>query len=140
MCRLNIICKSPYMIQIGSLYCLSSFSMLSKWKQWSNQLTRLFLTVEPSLAKQGLKTSRSILRHQTTVFGDKLCRCSATHFCSYSIHRDLSNDARIASIEVCMWKLCHLEVDLLVFSTIIREEAMSTPIIYEKGASHVTMM
>lgn len=39
-----------------------------------------------------------------------------------------------------MQKWFHLEVDLHVFTTIIQEDAMSSPIIHEKGASHVIMM
>jgi len=39
-----------------------------------------------------------------------------------------------------MQKLCHLEVELLVFTPIVREDVVSTPIIHGKGARHMIMM
>jgi len=50
------------------------------------------------------------------------------------------NGARSESIRVRMQNLCHSEVDLLVFTPIVREDAAVAPTIHGKGASHMIMM
>jgi len=71
---------TSHVIQIGSLYCLSSILMHLEWKKWRNQLTGLFLLAGPSLAKRGLKPFRRLLRHQMMFLGVKLCYLSVSHF------------------------------------------------------------
>jgi len=61
-------------------------------------------------------------------------------FSCYSSHREISNSRRITSIRVRMQKLCHLEVDLSIFTPIVWQDATSTPIIHGKGASHMVWM
>ena len=59
----------------------------------------------------------------------------------FLFYTNLSNNARIVSIGVNMQKLCHSEDDLLISTTIIREDAMlAHPLFMEKGASHMIMM
>ena len=77
------------------------------------------------------------LRHQNIFFGLNNLPC---HIFSYSMHREISNNARITSIKVCMQMLCHSEVDFPILTIIIQEDVMSTPIIHGKGASHLIMM
>ena len=98
---------------------------------------RTIFTSGTSLAKRDLKLSESVLRHQTTFFGGKTFILNCNTFSCYSTHRELSNGIRIASIKLYMQKLCHSEVDLPVFTPIVREDAASAPIIHGKGASHM---
>lgn len=86
-----------------------------------------FLLVGLSFAKSGMKPSKTIFRHQMT-------------FSFYSTYKNISNDTTITSIRVCKKKLCHLEVDLPVFTPIVQEDAFSTPIIHGKGASYMFVM
>ena len=73
-------------------------------------------------------------------FGVKFFLFSVTHLFSYSTNTYLSNDARKALIRVCMQKLCHSEIDLLVFTPIIREDGVLAPIIHGKRDIHVFVM
>ena len=59
---------------------------------------------------------------------------------SYSTHQDLSNNVRITLIGVHMQKLCHLEVDLPIFTTIIREDGTPAPVIHEKWARNMIVI
>jgi hypothetical protein len=61
------------MIRIGSLYYLSSISMLSKWKKLEESSCRSILETRSDLKnwvqKNYLKSPKAILRHQMTFFG-----------------------------------------------------------------------
>jgi hypothetical protein len=60
------------MIRIGSLYYLSSISMLSKWKKLEESSCKAILATRSNLEnlvqKNYLKSLKNILRHQTTFF------------------------------------------------------------------------
>ena len=73
----------PLLVKIGSLYYFSSISMHLEWKKWRNQLTGSFLLARPSLVKQGLKPSRSILMNQRTLFGGKTLSISTKYLLFY---------------------------------------------------------
>jgi hypothetical protein len=59
------------MIRIGSLYYLSSISMLLEWKKLEESTCRSILVAGPSLKNWGSEPSEAILRHQMTFFGVK---------------------------------------------------------------------
>ena len=122
------------------IICFSSISMNLECKKGRNKLTGPFLLAGPSLAKQGLKPSRSMLWHQTMFLEGKTLLVYFYTFSCYSTHRYLSNDVRSMSIRVRMKKLCHSEVDLPVLTPIIKEDAASTPIIHGKQVSHMFLM
>lgn len=115
--------------------------MHSWWEKWSNQLTRQFFTCGTQFGKIGSKTLWECFEVSNDVFwGGKIFPLSRRIFTCYSTHRDLSNGGRSESIRVCMQKLCHLEVDLPVFTPIIQEDVASAPIIHGKGDSHMIVM
>jgi hypothetical protein len=64
----KILPKWRGMIQIGSLYCFSSISILSEWKKLEESTCRAILVACPSLENWGLKHSWAILRNQMTFF------------------------------------------------------------------------
>lgn len=110
----------------------SSISMHLEWKKLRNKLLGSFLLAGPSLAKQGLKPSGSVLRHETIFFWGKTLPLMRSTFSCYSTHIKLSTVARIVSIGVCMQNLCHSKVDLPIFTPIVREDAAPAPIIHGK--------
>ena len=59
---------------------------------------------------------------------------------SYSTERDLSDDRIIASIDIHIQNLCHLEVDLPILTTMIREDATLALVTRGKGAIHMGTM
>ena len=73
-------------------------------------------------------------------FGGKTLSINSFTSSWYSTHREISNNAIIASIRVCMQKLGHSKVDLLVFTPIVWEDGMSAPIIHGKWARHLFFM
>lgn len=75
-----------------------------------------------------------------TSFGSKTLLLMLSTLLCYFTYRNLSNSVRIVSIRVSMQKLCYSEVDFLVLTFVIQEDAMITHIIHGKGASHVIMM
>lgn len=71
--------------------------MLLEWKRGRNQLIVPFLPARPTLEKQGLKPSRSILRHKIIFLGLKNFHFSIVAFLSYSTHTYIFIDAEITS-------------------------------------------
>jgi len=107
---------------------------------WRNQLREGLLLAGRGLETPNLKPFGSVLRHHTKFFGGKISTLKHSTFSCYYTHINISNDTRISSIRVCMKKLYHLEVDLPLFTAIVREDVALVPVIHGKGASHVILM
>ena len=73
-------------------------------------------------------------------FGGKTFLPKCHTFSCYCKHKKLSNSARITSIGVHMQTLCHLEVDLHVFTPIVQEDPVLPCIIDGKRDSHLFVM
>ena len=87
-------------------------------EKWRNQLNGTVFTSGTQFGKTESETFQNHFEASNDVFRGKTLLLKHSAFSYDSTHIVLSNDTRMASIGVCMQKLCHSEVDLPIFTTI----------------------
>ena len=100
----------------------------------------IIFTGETQFRETRSETFRKNFEALNDIFWAKTLSLTQNTSSCYFTHKNISNGTRIVSIGVCMQKLCHLEVDLLVFTPIVQEDVASASIIHGKGASHEFLM
>lgn len=88
--------------------------------------------------KMGFETFRKRFEVSNLIFF--VVKCYQFGVTPFIIYTYISNVVISMPIGVRMQKLCHLEVDIPIFTPIGHEDATTTPIIHGKRASHVIMM